>query len=411
MRKSQLAVAIATVLLTASPSPSAFADSQGGADSNDGGSTPSTSPGENTINDPLASEDYLRTLPESPDGRTYNPLYRPKLTPVQDKNMVSVTVDGEEFKLTPQEYNEVQLKRRALLRKMYDDHEMARLRSMMEREQDDQAYQEALDSRFPLSPEQILNLRRKDLERTRAENRPVVGNVESSIRTVSLDLDSQEPITLNVSTGFISALVFFDQNGKPWPIKGDVIADDNAFASGKIGDAGHIATFEIKQSFAQSNALLELEGLNSPLSIRLVGEEGKVDAKLSVRVPRFGPKSEQGPVRTSSRSEAASPVMMELLNTGRIAGAEQYALDGVQGLVFYQDGALFIRSKATLTVPPIQPPMSQEVRSPTGYRIYKIPPVTNLMFADEGRLVRATVKEKDSINLSAKPSIFPRATE
>lgn len=348
----------------------------------------------------------LPPLPPQSSWDSYDPRYRQQLMPVPQDKMITVNVDGQEFQLTPQEFNEIKLKRRAVLTKMYEEHEMAQLRGLINQDDAQTAYQRAVEEKYPLTPDQITDLRRRDLEVVRAKNSPVINDVDYNIETIPLDIDSNKPLELNVSRGFISSLAFYDQNGSPWPIKGDVIGDSESFKSTTIGEGKHVAVFEIHRSFAHSNALIELEGLNTPISVRLNGQEGKVDGRLGVRIPRFGPNSSTGPVQVSHEIESAPPRMMDLLNTGKIRGATQYALEGVAGKIYYADGSLYIRTRATLAVPPIEPPLSQEIISPTGFNVYKIPPVSRLMFTDAGKLITAKVTKKKAVSLMPEQSIF-----
>lgn len=344
------------------------------------------------------------------EGDPDAPDYQPWLKPPEVDDMIPVEVGGEVLYLTPQEHERIELRRQLMLRETLEEMEAQRLRQMLGNNQRDESLRRSIQDRFPLSPDEIKVLRERDLGVQEAQNRPVV-DVESIIRTMNLDIDDNKPFGLYVSRGFISSMVFYDQSGNPWPIKGDVIGDESAFGSRTIGEENHIAVFEIKRSFAQSNALIYLEGLNVPLSVRLMGAEGKVDARLSVRVPRFGPQSGGGGdglrgARMAPEVRNAPQQMIDLLGTGRIEGAREFTLEGIAGRAFFHDGNLYIRSKSDLVIPPIQPPMSQEIVSPTGYNVYRIPPVTQLTFSENGSLVPVRVREKPQVDIRPKQSIF-----
>src|SRR5690606_31267077 len=136
-----------------------------------------------------------------------------------------------------------------------------------------------------------------------------------------------------------------------------------------VSEQGHVATFQILKEFAQSNALIVLDGLPVPVVLRLIGSDEKVDSRLSVRIPRHGPKAQ---VRAVFRNEIdnAPPDMMTFLNGQPLPGSVPYRLKGVPGEVLKTGDQLYLRSRAQLMSPP---PLSSLV-SASGYNVYTLPP-------------------------------------
>ena len=325
--------------------------------------------------------------------------------PFIEEKVVEVTLDdGTTLELTESEVEQIRIKQRTLQKYRYEQDELAEERRALAERERQNNLDAALTNRMPLDPKEIRDIRQRELEVKAAENSPVTGDVKFDMRTIELDVEEPRPIEISVSKGFASSIVFFDENGAPWPIVGDkVIADESAFSATILTSNPHMAVFEIKREFAQSNALITLQDMPLPVTIKLSGEEGKVDSRLIVRIPQFGPLSQSMPVTQTRRQiQNVSDAMLAMLNGGRLPGGVEYQLNGVDGTVFVKDGRMFIRTKAFLKAPPA---LAEQI-SPTGVNVYELLPRISLLFSVNGEQVTAKVEEKPQIQLSRKSSIF-----
>jgi hypothetical protein len=348
-------------------------------------------------------------------GTNGSPPSPPRLSQQQiESDSINVVLDSNAelgAELSKAEIDLIMRKRKTLIKYLYEEEKLKAVREELAEKKRDEHLKNTRSEEYPLSPDEIKELRLLRLEISQANNAPAYGQVQTNIRTVDLNIESSEPISLDVSRGFASSMVFYDETGRPWPIQGDIIGDQSAFTSKIVGEDKHIAVFEIAREFAESNALINLKGLSVPLVLRLIGREGTVDSRLSVRIPKLGPNAESGPVSMPAGVENAPDELLQMLNGGRLPVGVEYDLIGATGTVYYYEGALYIRTKHELMSPPINPPLSMELQSPTGYNVYKIPPVSQLLFSDHGQLLKSTVKPKQKIELQKKPSIFPRYEE
>lgn len=318
----------------------------------------------------------------------------------QSKTAVEVEKYGLNGELSQLESDYINQKRHVLMRHLYEKQELDQLRSILSEQSRESSYDEILRTRAPFTPDEIREIRRLDLDTQRAENSPN-HPVKFDIRTIDIDVDAPEPIELNVANGYASSIVFYDQSGAPWPIEGDIIGDKTSFGSKIISKDGHIAVFEITRLFAESNALINLDGLSVPIVIKLIGNDRKVDSRLSVRLPKFGPNSQTQPF-VHDEFENASHNMISLLNGDKLPSAKRFELIGAPGEVTYSDGMIYIRTRANL----ISPPWKSSVISPTGYKVYELPPVTNLLFSVDGEMKEATIEKGFDVKLRQKNSIF-----
>lgn len=323
---------------------------------------------------------------------------------IPDKVVTVALPDGTEIELLESEIELMRQKKKSLQKYRYENDYLDDERQSIKEDQRAHKKDDAMESQFPLTAEEVTEIRLREMAVRKAENSPVVKEVEMLSRTIELDIESPHPIEISVSRGFASSIAFFDETGAPWPIIGDkVIADESSFTATVLESNPHVAVFEIKREFAQSNALMTLQDIPLPVSLKLSGEEGKVDSRLIVRLPMLGPLSTALPTRSARHQiENVSGAMLEMLNGGRLSGGKEYELKGVDGTVFVRGGRMYVRTKAFLKAPPA---LAEQI-SPTGINVYELVPVIRLLFSVGGTQVHAMVDEKPQIQLHKRPGLF-----
>lgn len=318
----------------------------------------------------------------------------------EKENGTVSTKDGVKLNLNPHESQVVDAKKHALSKALYENEQLEELRGMLEGYQKKEAYESAVDSKVPLTPEQIIELRTLLRNAEKAKNVPLQGSVSNKIRSIDIDVDANEPIKLDVVAGYASSIVFFDITGAPWPIDGDIIGNKTAFDT-KPGNKSHVAVFENIQQFSESNALINLLGLDVPVVISLVGNDQKVDSRLSVRIPKFGPNA-QNEIYQSDEMKEVSADALKVLDGDKLPNSKRFKLNGVKGEVIYANGSLYIRTRANL----ISPPWRNSVSSSSGYKVYELPPVDTLLFSVDGKMVDATIEKGFEVKIEQQKSIF-----
>lgn len=288
-----------------------------------------------------------------------------------------------------------------LFKHLYEQNQLRDLRALLEEEARDKKIKDMAENEYPLSPGEIMALRRLAKSVDKANNAPLGGPIDFAIKTVEIDVDAPKPIQIMVAKGYSSSIMFFDQSGTPWPIEGDIIGDEQSFKSHAVEGKAHIGVFEIKRAFSESNALVNLKGLNVPIVVRLTGSETTVDARISVRIPKFGPDAQISPY-VHSEIENTNPDMLSVLNGDKLNGGKLFNLNGVPGTVWYKNNMLLVRTRANL----ISPPWKSHMTSVTGYQVYELPPVTQLLFTVDGEMRNATIEKGFEVKLRQKQSIF-----
>lgn len=318
-----------------------------------------------------------------------------------------ITVGGDVFTdvLTQGDLETISHQEYLLFREMYRDGRLAELREALATEARRLEFEKSLKVKFALDGSEIRTIRKLENEDARAKNAPL-HNVKLVINTIQVESDSPQPIIIRVAKGYSSSLLFFDEQGNPWDIEGDVIGDGSAFTSNKIPTKKHVALFEIKRAFSQTNALITLSGLPTPVVVRLVGDDRTVDARLSVRIPELGNNADRSYTYSSNRAVSSAIVsddMLTVLNGSHLVNGKKFNLNGVKGDVWFKNNFLYIRTKAELKLPHYLETLS----SPTGINVYQIHPRTSLLFTQDGELLSAVVEERGyQAVLVEKESLF-----
>ena len=310
---------------------------------------------------------------------------------------------GLTIRLDPTEKALIELKKREVIKYLAEQQELKPVISALQSNENAEKYESIIREKTILSPKQIMELRLLLLSIEEAENKPIAGPINLNIESIDYNIDDQKPIVVRVSKGYASSLVFFDKTGQPWPVEGDVIGDSLSFKAKPNNVMGNIIVFEITKNFSESNALLNLKGMHSPVVLKLVSDNENIDTRLSVRIPRNGPHAKTS-VFIAPELSTNDPRLMSILSgkVSQLTGLKRYKLSGVKGEAIYHKGSLYIRSREMLA----SPPSKQSAKSVTGQYVYKIPPVSQLIFSVDGRLVNATIEKSGSILPKSKVSIF-----
>lgn len=314
---------------------------------------------------------------------------------------VELDAIDKELLLYPDEKMGLESRERMMLLDMYEREQLRAIRSALERIERKDSIEDAYGNISEIPPEEITNLRHYERNITRAKNTPLE-DVEQIISSHEVNLSSNKPIDVYLSSGNQASLVFYDRGGNPWPIEGDPHYDQSAFSITTTHTKNHVALFTLKRPFAESNAVINLQGLDMPLVIRLIGNERKVHSRLSLRLPTFGPGMKAQP-SVYTMVDNASPDMMRVLNGDSLEGALEYDIEGISDAdAYYKDGKLYIRTKALLLVPPPK----ETSTLPTGFHSYVIQAKRDLLFSVDGKYVEAHVKPRESLDLGPRESAF-----
>lgn len=249
-------------------------------------------------------------------------------------------------------------------------------------------FDKVLENTLVLDPSQIKKVRKEHDLRQKATN--TLANVPpkqvTSLITASTAPGSAPPV-LRLFPGLASSLVITDSTGAPWPIDNFVAGHKDFFSIKRLdGINGSVLSIVPLQYYANSNLILSLKGLSSPITVSLISSQKEVDFRTDMRVQGKGPNAQlvSGGLPSSTNTqllsvlEGVAPDNSKNLKT---SSTEAQAWMG-------KNGRLYIRT----SLPIISPGWIGSVRSNDGTSAYEMMPTTSFLVMINGEIKQVGVE-------------------
>lgn len=268
-------------------------------------------------------------------------------------------------------------------------------RAQIEQQMRDTSYDAALSGLMPMSPEEIRRFLRS-YQTTREASEERIGGApkpEVKVETVSLDPGVVPPV-IKLSPGHVTSLTLLDLTGQPWPVK-DVTWGGN-FEVISPGDGGHVVRINPMGAHEVGNMSIQLVDLKTPVTFTLRTQNDVVQYRFDARIPEYGPLAEAPIIDTSataSLSAAKDKDLTRLLGGVRPDDMEVLILSGVDNrtTAYKNNGRILLRTPLTL----LSPAWDASVKSADGTTVYSMGQSPVLLLSDRGKMVRATIAEKE----------------
>tara|TARA_Y100001936_G_C16037883_1_gene649683 strand:+ start:188 stop:1177 length:990 start_codon:yes stop_codon:yes gene_type:complete len=297
---------------------------------------------------------------------------------------------GAAESLTDTEIEMIESRKDALLYLLMEKNELEPLLNELREQERKQAAEREINEQFKYTEEQIRRRRELSLDYEKAFNSPI-SKKTVKISEEDYDPDGSTPIYIKVAANNPSSIAFFDYQGKPWPIVGDVIGDNGAFQSYPFAENKNTAVFQIKEMFSETVALVNLQGIDQLVVVKLVGDESEFDARKNIRIPRRGPLSDDTIVSNKSNVTYSDPILIQILNGEKVAGGIEYYGDWDDESVFVRlNDVLYVRTKDSITYPP----SLASQKSANGYNLYKTDFSNTLIIKRDGQDRIITISNK-----------------
>ncbi len=281
-----------------------------------------------------------------------------------------------------------------------EDSELLRL---LEERDDDLS--RALDDIYPLTPREILRVRK-----TREAYERAIAPRPAILRTAtkSVPMPPSSYYTVRLTEGYSSTILFQDQLGKPWPVAHTVVGNPEAFSlvmeggTEKGGEEkgqathGHMLNLVPLKERANSNLAVNLVNCPYPVLLQLttsspLDEKREADALLILRVNGRGPLS---PKKMDTKEPVAlSDTMLGFLHGIADAKAKRRILNPPQAetCVWELNGTLYLR-----TPYPLVWPAWKEVANGDGVRVYVLPRTRSAVLSVNGQSRTFDIAEEPS---------------
>ncbi|MDR1296699.1 MAG: DotH/IcmK family type IV secretion protein, partial [Deltaproteobacteria bacterium] len=251
------------------------------------------------------------------------------------------------------------------------------------------AYERSLAALLPASPDEVERYRRSLDQRERAMSDPAPGAMRSRTERVRLEPGFKAPV-IELTPNLVTALVFTDSTGKPWPVSASVLGSGTLFAAQTLegGSANQIVVSPLT-NHGESNLVVTLEGRDVPVLARLTtssavdrGREldGLVVFQVQERGPLAAAPSSAGAGEGEGSFSAADDLLYALLDGLIPEGASTLAAEpALEGESFCQAGGdIYLRTRRSL----FWPPFKQKASGAGGLTVYAFPPVPSVLLAD-----------------------------
>lgn len=251
----------------------------------------------------------------------------------------------------------------------------------------EQAFKQLLDKISPLTPEQIIQLRKEQDNTQRAvatfpttPPRPV-----SSTLTVDLSPGVTPPI-IRLASGFVTSIVFLDITGQSWPIADYSLGNPKNF---NITWDKKTNTLFVQSTIAYStgNLAVRLANLDTPVMLSLVSGQKEVDYRIDLQVNGAGPNA-LPPIVGDGLPAAPNQALLSVLDGIPPPGSTELEVCGSYGRAWVVDGKLIFRTKLTM----LSPAWIAMVSSADGTHVYELKPTPLILASREGRPVKIELK-------------------
>lgn len=214
---------------------------------------------------------------------------------------------------------------------------------------------------LPLSGQQIHHFRTKIRETQKAGNEPIVPK-NGITQVITVHPNSGETPTIHMAAGYACSLTVVDGAGQPWPIVSATIGSGKRFTAQNIEKNALEPTIVISDLLphAQSNLLLTLQGLNTPIPVQLVSggplQNGRetVAYRVILRVRGLVPGNLPASFSPSPNHGTTTALLQTLYGT-MPADAKSLRVKNAPGYSYTRawelNGDLWIRSHARLLAP------------------------------------------------------------
>lgn len=240
---------------------------------------------------------------------------------------------------------------------------------------------------FPLTPEQIVELRSlyntNELAKITTPDTPPRPTATSQF--VNLAPGSTPPV-IRLAQGFVSSLVFLDSTGAPWPITAYDLGDPKAFNI-QWDKSGNTLMIQANQLYTYGNLAIRLQGLNTPVMMTLIPGQKAVDYRVDLRIQGYGPNALETPTG-QSLPPSANSVLLSVLDGVPPPNSKLLDVIGGPAEAWAQGSKLFVRTRLTI----LSPGWISFMSSADGMSAYEMQATPVLLVSWQGKVIQLKIE-------------------
>jgi intracellular multiplication protein IcmK len=249
------------------------------------------------------------------------------------------------------------------------------------------AFGAMLRQNMPLNPEQVVRLRQLIDASQRAAAIPANIPPKPVSSTVMVNLaPGATPPAIRLSQGYVSSLVFVDSTGAPWPIISYDVGNPKSLSL-QWDNKGNVLTIQALEPYTDSNIVIRLSGLMTPISLALVSGQRVVDYRADIHVPGLGPNAKDLPMGTSLPG-AGNVLISQVLEGISPPGAKLITVHGGDCQAWSLGDKLYLRTRLTV----LSPAWTSRMVSPDEMIAYELPKSTTVLVSQYGEPVELKIE-------------------
>lgn len=309
--------------------------------------------------------------------------------------------------------------------------------------------------RSDLNPQQILEVRRYEWLLDQAKKQ-IIEAPKNSNQTLNYNDTSDAKV--NLSSGYVSTVQFFDSFGNPYPIEYYVVGNASTFTvcdvDGCNGSSSNITNnstlqnsntytapayqkperigskesddltdskkdsekttekqpdkpqkvdyskkniliLQTNNNFAESNLIVKLVGRSAPLAIKLRASPKEYNERTSIQIVGTSPASENNVMSQGIDIRKPDRVLLDVLNGTPPMSAKPLTIPIVNTSGWEYNGSYYIRTQARL----LSPPFAKSIRNTDGVNVYEISPISEVILSYQGRIYTASVTHTNVVEV------------
>jgi len=232
----------------------------------------------------------------------------------------------------------------------------------------------------PLTPQQVVKLRQLMDQSQRAASIPANVPPKPVSSTLIMNLaPGTTPPAIRLAEGYVTSLVFVDSAGSPWPISSYDIGNPKA-ATIQWDQKSNILLIQAISPYGDSDLIIRLVGLPTPLTLELVAGQRVVDYRTDIHVPGIGPNTKDLPIGTPLPG-SANQLLLNVLDGIAPPGSKPLSVLGGDCLAWLLGDRMYLRSRLTV----LSPGWTGRMVSPDGMIAYEIPKSSTILVSQYGQ--------------------------
>lgn len=246
----------------------------------------------------------------------------------------------------------------------------------------EEAFKIMTQQNVPLSPQQVVRLRQIIDRSQRAAAIPANIPPKPVSSTLMINLaPGSTPPAIRLAQGYVSSLVFVDSTGAPWPIAAFDLGNPKATNIQWDGKS-NIVLLQSLTPYVDSNLIIRLVGLPTPLSLELVSGQRVVDYRTDIHVPGIGPNTQDIPIGVGLPN-SANQLLLSVLDGIAPPGSKQLNIKCTCNhdcQAWLLGDRIFLRTRLTV----LSPGWVGKMVSPDGMIAYEMPKTSSILVSQYG---------------------------